>query len=90
MIESTSIEDKTSEMLKRTHNFLIAEVARKLLVLENLEDIYLCDFYRDSVSVLHKSFIAINQRQPSGLMVAAARFWGHSNMWNLEKTRKKV
>lgn len=59
MFEPISIDHMTSEMLRQTEHSLISEVAGNLLVLENQEDLYRCDFYRDSVSVLHKSFIAI-------------------------------
>ena len=38
---------------------VVEKTTKKLLEIENNERTFHCDFYRDSVSVLHKSFIAI-------------------------------
>ena len=59
MFEPISIDHMTSEMLRQTEHSLISEVAGNLLVLENQEDLYRCDYLADSVLKLHDSFKAI-------------------------------
>ena len=59
MFEPISIDHMTSEMLNLTENSVLAEVSRKLLTLENQEDMYHCDYLADSVLKLHDSFNAI-------------------------------
>lgn len=47
------------EMIRLTENKMIVKVARTLLVLENHEELYHCDYLTDCVLKLHDSFKAI-------------------------------